>query len=329
MTRIKDVAAEAGVSTATVSRVLSEKPHVTKEIRARVMAAVEKLNYRPNLVARSLRSQQSNTVGLIVSDVRNPFFTDVSRAVEDSAYNLGYGVLLCNTDESPEKEKIYLQEMHDKRVAGLIFSPTRQTAERLSQLQIDLPMVVIDRTVKDADVDSIVIGNEEAAHRLANHLVENGYRRIAGVFGEFSTTGLERRAGLVQALREHGLQPTLSIVTQPKIEAGYTATTKLLNSTPTPDAIFASNSLLAAGALQAISEANLKIPEDIALVCFDDSPWTKLVKPAITVIAQPTDEIGQLAMDLLRQRIENPERTSRKITLKGMLTIRGSSAPRS
>lgn len=329
MARIKDVAAEAGVSTATVSRVLSNKPHVTPDVQARVMAAVEKLGYRPNQVARSLRSRQSNIIGLIVSDIRNPFFTDVSRAVEDSAYEQGYSVFLCNTDEDAEKEAIYLREMRDKNVAGIIFSPTRQAAEVFTTLDIGLPIVIIDRTVQGVDVDSVVIGNDEAAYRLGQHLIENGYRRIAGLFGEASTTGLQRRAGLAQSIKDRGLEPAPFITTQPKVAAGHTATLKLLSANPRPEAVFASNSLLTAGALQAIREANLVIPTDIALVGFDDSPWTTLVQPPITVIAQPTDEIGRTAVELLVHRIENPQRASRQVILKGQLIPRGSSALRS
>jgi LacI family fructose operon transcriptional repressor len=328
MARIKDVAAESGVSTATVSRVLSDKPHVSADLRARVMAAVEKLGYRPNLIARSLRSQQSNIIGLIVSDVRNPYFTDVSRAVEDSAYEQGYSVFLCNTDENPEKEMTYLREMRDKNVAGVIFSPTRQTADNFVSLDVDLPIVMIDRTVRAGDVDSVVIGNEDAAYRLTQHLIENGYRKIAGVFGQASTTGIERQAGFTRALRESGLEPAQVIYTAPKTEVGHEAVRKLLQNGSQPDAIFTSNSLLAAGALQAIREAGLSIPHDVALVGFDDTTWATLVSPSITVIAQPTDEIGRMAVELLLQRLENPERSPRQVILRGMLLARGSSVPR-
>src|SRR5579859_5123239 len=145
MASIKDVAEVAGVSTATVSRVLSNGQHVRAEVRQRVLAAVEKLAYRPNLVARSLRSQQSNTLGLIVSDIRNPFFTSISRAVEDVAYEQGFSVFLCNTDENPDKEMIYLQLMQDEGVAGVIFSPTRQAVTTFSASNLDFPMVIVDR----------------------------------------------------------------------------------------------------------------------------------------------------------------------------------------
>src|SRR5437763_6268852 len=152
MVSIKDVAEAAGVSTATVSRVLSNGLHVRPQVRQRVMEAVEKLGYRPNLVARSLRSQQSNTIGLIVSDIRNPFFTSISRAVEDTAYEQGLSVFLCNTDENSEKETIYLNLMKDLNVAGIIFSPTRQTIINFNTAHLPFPTVVVDRFIPGGDV---------------------------------------------------------------------------------------------------------------------------------------------------------------------------------
>ena len=150
MVSIKDVAEAAGVSTATVSRVLSNGLHVRPEVRERVMATVERLGYRPNLVARSLRSQQSSTIGLIVSDISNPFFTAISRAVEDTAYQQGFSVLLCNTDENPEKEAIYLNLMRDTAVAGAIMSPTRQTIANFADSNFPFPIVVVDRSIRMA-----------------------------------------------------------------------------------------------------------------------------------------------------------------------------------
>src|SRR5215469_13516638 len=171
MASIKDVAKAAGVSTATVSRVLSNGEHVRPEVRKRVMATVEQLAYRPNRLARSLRSQQTATIGLIVSDIRNPFFTSISRAVEDTAYEQGFSLVLCNTDENPEKETIYLNLMHDENVAGVIFSPTRQTAVNFRASKITLPTIVVDRSVADADVDVVLLDNVDAAYRLTTHLI--------------------------------------------------------------------------------------------------------------------------------------------------------------
>lgn len=330
MASIKDVANAAGVSTATVSRVLSNGLHVRAEVRARVLETVEKLAYRPNLVARNLRSQQSNTLGLIVSDIRNPFFTAISRAVEDTAYEQGLSTFLCNTDENPAKETIYLNLMRDEGVAGVIFSPTRQTASNLVAANLTFPTVVVDRSIEHGDVDVVLLDNVDAGYRLTMHLLENGYRRIGALCGDMSTTGRERYAGYEKALYTQGLTPNIEHVkyVQPKIEAGYAATLKMLDTSPAPDALLTTNSLLAAGALQAMRERGLVIPDDIALVTFDETTWAALVQPAITLIAQPTYEIGKTATELLLQRIADPSRSTRQVMLKGQLLVRGSSAPR-
>jgi LacI family fructose operon transcriptional repressor len=330
MVSIKDVAEAAGVSTATVSRVLSNGLHVRQEVRDRVMETVERMGYRPNLVARSLRSQQSNTIGLIVSDIRNPFFTSISRAVEDTAYDQGISVFLCNTDENPEKETMYLNLMRDEGVAGIIFSPTRQTITNLSISRFDFPVVMVDRSIPNGDVDAVLLDNIDAAQRLTQHLLENGYRRIAAICGETSATGPERRTGYEKALRAYGLPLVQELMkyVPPKFEAGHAATLKMLDTAHPPDALFTTNSLLAAGALQAIRERQLTIPDDIALVTFDETTWASLVQPAITLIDQPTYEIGKIAAELLLQRIADPNRPTRQVILKGQLLVRGSSAPR-
>ncbi len=330
MASIKEVAEAAGVSTATVSRVLTNSPHVRPELRERVMDVVQKLEYRPNLIARSLRSQQTTSIGLIVSDIRNPFFTAISRAVEDTAYEQGYSIILCNTDEDQQKEAIYLNLMRDANVAGVIFSPTRQAAANFADLNLDIPTVVVDRSVSNADVDAVLLDNVDSAYRLTTHLIDNGYRRIGAICGEMSTTGRERRAGYEQALRAHDIALFADLVrfVPPRIETGYTTTLKLLDMAQPPDALLATNSLLAAGALEAIRERNLTIPDDIALVTFDETTWASLVQPQITLIAQPTHEIGKTATELLLRRIAEPDRPTRQVILKGQLLVRGSSAPR-
>src|SRR5207248_7985560 len=194
MVSIKDVAEAAGVSTATVSRVLSNGLHVRPEVRERVLATVERLGYRPNLVARSLRSQQSSTIGLLVSDISNPFFTAISRAVEDTAYEHGFSVLLCNTDENPEKEAIYLNLMRDTSVAGAIISPTRQTIASFADSRLPFPIVVVDRSISNLDVDAVLLDNVDAAYRLITHLIEQGHTRISALCSEMGT-GLERQLG--------------------------------------------------------------------------------------------------------------------------------------
>jgi LacI family fructose operon transcriptional repressor len=269
-------------------------------------------------------------VGLIVSDIRNPFFTDVSRAVEDTVHKQRYALFLCNADENPDKEALYLEQMQAQNVAGIIYSPTRQAAENYADLDISAPTVIIDRAVRSSDVDMVLIDNVDAAYRLTEHLIENGYRRIAGLFGEASVTGRERRQGYEQALQAHNLAPPKEQAryVPPRIEAGKSAALELLAQDQPPDAIVTTNSLLTAGALMAIRHMGLTIPDDVGLVGFDETTWGGLVEPAVTIISQPTYEIGATAAELLLQRVEKPDRPPRKVILHGELVVRGSSAPR-
>ena len=328
MVSIKDVAQAAGVSTATVSRVLANKSRVNAETRKRVSEAIQLLNYRPNLVARSLRAQKSARIGLVVSDIRNPFFTAISRAVEDAAYEEGYSVLMCNTDENPEKEELYLNLLHDENVAGIIFSPTQQFSASMKSYKSNIPFVIIDRSVESKDVDMVLLDNIAAAYELTCHLIDNGYRNFAGIFGDSSTTGRQRNQGFHNALKDHQLDPIAVHFVAPRIKQGYETTMALFSRDQKPDAIFTSNSLLTAGAFQAIRDSKLSVPDEIALVGFDETTWGALVDPPITIIAQPTAEIGRTATELLFQRITNPERSQKTVILKGKLLTRGSSAPR-
>jgi LacI family fructose operon transcriptional repressor len=327
MPSIKDVADAAGVSTATVSRVLTNKPHVRQEIRDRVLTVVEELDYRPNRVARSLRVQKSNVIGLIVADIQNPFFTAVSRSVEDLAYQHQLSIFLCNTDENPTKEKIYLDLMRDENVAGIILAPTQKLAESFAQTDpFPIPIVAIDRKMHDANIDSVLIDNVQAAYKITKHLLDDGHRRIAALFGLDSFTGTERHAGYLRALSEYGIEQASASVhfVRPKEDGGYKTTQELLNQPEPPDAILTSNALLLEGAYRALSESSLTMPDEIALAGFDDPRWTILVKPQVTVIQQPVYEIGKVASELLLERIANPDRPAREIVLQSKLIVRQS-----
>jgi LacI family fructose operon transcriptional repressor len=328
MTSIKDVAQAAKVSTATVSRVLANNASIRPETRKRVLEAVAQLNYRPNLIARSLRVQKSTKIGLVVSDIRNPFFSAIGRAVEDAAYEKGYSVLMCNTDENPEKEALYLDLLFDENVAGLIFSPTQQFSAKTQDFKVSAPMVIIDRSVQNRDADMVLLDNVAAACELTEHLVANGYRSLAGLFGDASATGQERSQGFRNALKAHRLSPFSVEFIPPRIRSGFSATMALLEREERPDAIFTSNSLLTAGAFEAIRERKLQVPNDIALVGFDETEWSEFVTPSITVMAQPTEEIGRTAIDLLFHRIAEPTRAPKTVIVKGTLIARGSSAAR-
>lgn len=326
MVKIRDVAEAAGVSTATVSRVLANKPHVRSDVREKVLSVVETLGYRPNRVAQNLRSNTSRMIALIISDIENPFFQRVSRAVDDAAHEMGYSVMLCNTDEQPEKEKRCLELLQDENIAGVILAPTRQTIDAFTRKKLQMPMVIIDRHVTNLDVDNVLIDNVQAAYTLTNHLIDHGYTRISGIFGMGSTTGRDRREGFLKALREQDLKPVTELTkyANPREADGYATATRLLQLSQPPQAILTSNSLLAAGVMQAIRERGLAVPEDVAFATFDDTTWAKLMLPPLTVIEQPTYEIGRTAAELLIKRIREPGRSFREVILNTRLVIRQS-----
>ena len=328
MTSIKDVAKAAGVSTATVSRVIANNAPIKAETRKRVLEAISQLNYRPNLIARSLRVQKSAKIGLVVSDIRNPFFTAIGRAVEDAAYEQGYSVLMCNTDENPEKEELYLNLLHDENVAGVIFSPTQQFSVSSKTYEAKMPFVIIDRAVENKDTDMVLLDNVSAAYELTSHLIQNGYKKLAGLFGDASATGQERSRGFHRALKDAQLTPVAAHFISPRIKQGFDTTIALLESNNRPDAIFTSNSLLTAGSFQALRAKKVLIPDEVAIVGFDETTWGELVDPPITVISQPTEEIGRTATELLFQRIQEPTRLPKTVILNGNLLVKESSRRR-
>lgn len=327
MASMKDVANKAGVSTATVSRVLTGFHYISPDIKEKVLSAIEELNYTPNRVARSLRVQQSNIIGLIVADIQNSFFTSVSRAVEDAAYSLGMTIFLCNSDENPEKEAHYLKIMQDENVAGIIIAPTKDLQNSNSLiLDMNIPLVVIDRELSAINSDSILINNRQATEEAVEYLIKQGHKRIAGVFGTGGSTGLLRKEGYVDALKKNGLtyDPRLVFTTKAKEVEGYKAVEKLIALPELPDAIFMSNGLIAAGGYKALKDRKIAIPDTISFLTFDETIWTPMVTPSISVIKQPTYEIGKTAMELMIERIKNPDRAYRQIILNSEMVIRNS-----
>ncbi len=315
---IKDVARAAGVSPATVSRALGSGP-VSTELRALVEEAVRRTGYRPNLSARRLRSQHSQTIGLIVADISNPFFTAVARAVEDEAYRAGLRVILCNTDENPEREALYLKLMEEERVTGVIFAPTRATIERLAKRPAEVPIVLIDRAGSAGTTDAVVLDNRAAAAALVAHLHDQGFRRIGGLFGNASTTGIERHEGFAEAALRFDLGHEARFIA-PNAAAAEAAVLQWRHAPHPPEALIASNGLLLMGAVRALRQ----MPGSLAIAGFDNESWTELVEPGITVIEQPVAELGRAAMQLLLERLQTPNAPVRKIVLGGRCIVRGS-----
>ena len=323
MVKIMDVAKQAGVSTASVSRVISGVPGVSEETRKRVNAAVKSLGYRPDLAARRLRSGRTDTLGLIVSDIRNPFFTEISRAVEDVAYQNRMRVFLCNADEDPDKEAFYLQMMRDENVSGVILSPTLSLLKAFDPQAYPFPLVLVDRCERDVEADAVVLDNFDAGYRLTEHLITQGYRRIVFLYGSLGSTGPQRHQGYLAAMSAAGLAPEAEPIT-PRSERAREVAERLLHRSLQPDALVASSGLVLQGIAEAIKAAGVKVPTDTALAGFDDLPWTSLVTPDITVIRQPTQEIGQTAIRLLLERVALSERPVRRVVLRGELVVRGS-----
>lgn len=320
--RIKDVARLAGVSSATVSRALRNKPNVSPEIRERVLEAAKSLNYRPSRVARSLRVQRSNIIGLIISDIQNPFFTSLVRGVEDVAYNSEYALFLCNSDEEQRKEELYIELMIAEQVAGVIITPSREQDNPASMLlEAGIPVVTVDRRMLDLEVDTVLVDNEVAMKSLTQHLINNGHTRIGGIFGPIeTTTGRERFEGYRSALRESGIpyDPDIVYCVPPKEQQGYDYSCKILQGNP-PSALIAGNNLIGEGATRAIQQMGLNVPDDITLAVFDNPSWTSLIMLPVTVIAQPTYALGQTAAELLLKRINYPDGPIQEIVLKSKL----------
>jgi LacI family transcriptional regulator len=325
---IRDVAAVAGVSPATVSRVLNGDPRVAKPLAEKVHGAASRLGYRPNRQARSLRTRATTVLGLIISDIQNPFFTAIVRGVEDAASARGFSVVLANADEDLEKEQRYLEVAAAERMAGVVLSPATATRTHIDVLnERHIPLVTIDRRIRTAAVDSVTINNREAARQAVTHLIEQGCHRIGMVTGRQDVSSAEDRlAGYRDALRTAGLpvDPDLSERGEYRVEGGHTATLRLLSRTPRPDGLFVANNLMTVGALAALGELGLAYPDDVALAGFDDMSWAGL-GPPLTLVEQPTYEIGRTATELLMRRITGEDFDVQDVVLPASLRIRRSS----
>ena len=329
VSRIKDVAARAGVSAATVSRVLAGKPHVSAAVRERVLRAAQALHYRPNRIARSLRVQRSRVIGLVVSDIQNPFFNQVVRAVEDAALPHGFAVFLCNTDENGAREALYLELLLDEQVAGVILTPAHAEAEAYRTfLQAGIPLVVIDREVAGLGVDTVVSDNQEASRAAVARLIAERHTRIGTVLSDLTiSTGQLRFAGYRQALADATItfQPELAVFGKPVEAEGYRLTQTLLGLAEPPTALFTGSKLLTLGALRYLYEHDLAIPKTVALAAFDALEWLPNL-PEMLNVKQPAYTIGQRAAELLLGRIGGSESPAERLVLPSAVTWVGRQA---
>ncbi|MDW8325162.1 MAG: LacI family DNA-binding transcriptional regulator [Anaerolineales bacterium] len=329
MATVKDVARHANVSIATVSRIINNQGTVSPEIRERVLAAIQALDYRPSRVARRLRTNSTFVIGLVISDIQNSFYTSLTRGVEDVASANGYSLLLCNTDEDPQRERKYLEVMHEENVAGIILASATEGGHDTRLIQASIPVVALDRVLTDVSVDTVLVDNIAGARQAVEHLISRGHRRIGAILGERPiTSSIERLEGYVQALSHAGLPVDPNLIRRADLRQADDSTRcalELLNLPERPTALFTGNSLITLGTLRAIQAAGLHIPRDIALVAFDDIPWGELLNPPLTAIRQPTYQLGKTAAEMLLARIAEPDRPVTQVRLPVEFIVRASS----
>lgn len=330
MANLIDVAKRAQVSTATVSRVINNSDKVVPATVARVQAAMRKLNYQPSRVARRLRQRggRRHLLGLIIPDIQNPFYAELARGVEDAAYANQFAVLLCNSDESQEKEEFYLSVLRAESVDGIILPPlSERDPAVLALIRTGIPVVCVDRTLAKANVDRVEVDNRQGAFAAVSLLIRKGHRRIGLIAGpDAISTNRQRRLGYADALAHHDLpcsEDCIRIGDQ-RQASGRTLAHELLTLKRRPTALFVLNNLMAVGALEAIHQRHLSIPGDVALIGFDDLPWADALNPPLTVVRQPAYEVGRHAAELLLKRLSDPRLPKAHLKLMPSLVIRSS-----
>jgi LacI family transcriptional regulator/LacI family repressor for deo operon, udp, cdd, tsx, nupC, and nupG len=331
MASMNDVAKRAGVSVATVSRVLNNSNSVNDETRARILKAIKELKYQPSRVAKRLRSKSvsSNLLGVLIPDIDNPFYVDVLRGIEEVAYTNNYAIIMCNFGQDEKKEKLYLEILQSESIDGLIAAPASEDDMQLKKMVNDgLPVVCVDRGLNDTAVDVVLVDNERGAYLAVDHLAKSGYRRIAYIAGLATIPSSRyREMGYRRALTENNIayDPNLVRYGNSKHQSGVELCAELLRLDNPPDAVFTGNNLITLGALETIHHKGLSIPGDLAIVGFDDMYWANSLNPPLTAVRQPAMEIGKRAGELLLQRIVDPTRAPIQMMLNAELIIRKSS----
>lgn len=323
--KMTDVAREAGVSQATVSRVLNRVASVNPEYRARVLTTMRKMGYRPNRLASNLRRRKTKMIGVVVSDIENPHFTRMVRVIQDEVYRTGYRVLLCSTEETAQKQSSYLEVLAAERISGVILSPTTPEDGEISELlDLGIPVVAIDGPVKDPRADTVEVDNTGGVRRATELLVEDGHQRVGFVGGPTDPrTGTARLDGYEAAMRDASLSPC-SEDGEIDVKGGAAATECLLRSETPPTALIVSSNLMTIGALRALRTYQVRVPEDLALVAVDDPFWAEFLDPPLTTIAQPVDEMGREASKLLFERIGGRRQEPRRLVFDMALKVRES-----
>ena len=326
---MKDVARLAGVSTSTVSHVINKDRFVSEAITAKVEAAIKELNYAPSALARSLKLNQTRTIGMLITASTNPFYSELVRGVERSCFERGYSLILCNTEGDEQRMNRNLETLMQKRVDGLLLlcTETHQPSREIMQRYPTVPTVMMDWAPFDGDSDLIQDNSLLGGDLATQHLIDNGFTRIACITGPLDKTPARLRLeGYRTAMQRAGLTIPAGYEITGNFEfgGGFEAMQTLLMHKERPQAVFVGNDAMAVGAYQALYQAGLQIPRDIAVVGYDDIELARYMTPPLTTIHQPKDELGELAIDVLIHRMAKPEMQQQRLQLTPVLMARGS-----
>ncbi len=331
---IKDIAAKAGVSSATVSRVINDSGPVSEETRKLVLDIIEELNYIPNAVARSLSKNETNIIGVVVPDINNPFFGEVIKGVTLVAEKNDLNIILCNTNENVDTEKKYLQMLKGQRIKGIIITPTSDknefNSEYLSLLEsMGIPIVLIDRDVKYSNFDGVFLDNVQGAFDGVQAFIKEGHKDIAIIAGpKTSKPGRDRYRGYKKAMAIHKIPIKEEYVFfgDFKLNSGYEITKQIINMENPPTAIFTCNNMMTLGCIKALRENSINIPRDMAIIGFDEIETLNVLGIPISVISRPTFEMGSIAADMLIEKLNKSTKQDRtnRLTLMPKLLLKGS-----
>ena len=325
---ISDVAREAGVSLMTVSRVINDKGEISPATRSHVLDVIERLGYRPSRIAQGLATQRTGTLGLIVPDIANPFFSDIARGAEDRARAAGHHILVCNADESPKRELSVLQSLEEKRVDGIVLCSSRLPDDALrSALTYHPAVVLVNRRLPRAQVGTVMLDDEAGARSATQHLLQSGHRAVGFLAGPLASySSRQRSKGYHVALAAAGApyDPDWVRACSYEVQGGRDTARTLLTDHPELTALFCYNDLVAIGALRASADLGRRVPDDLAIVGFDDIPMAALVTPALTTCRIRRHDLGSQAMSLLLDRIEGCTDGCQEVVLHPELIIRAS-----
>lgn len=323
MPTIKDVAKRAGVATSTVSYVLNNNKKLKPETVERVLAAVEELGYRPNLIARSLKTRKTATIGIIVPDIANAFFTEIIRGIEDISEKNDHSVILCNTYEDMDKEEKYLNILLNRDIDGLIFVGTGKNPRILSNIR-NVPIVVVDRRIGDS-FPSVMVNNEKGGYLAASHLLKRKKEEILLLSGPLAiNTYFERLNGYLKAVKEAGMHRNELLIYECEVsyDGGQKTMEDILNHSIHFGSIFAANDLIALGAYNTLMNNGIRIPADLPLVGFDDIPTAHIITPGLTTVRQPTYRIGSKAAEILFRHVNGESKEIEHLVLEPELVVR-------